>query len=148
MVPARFTPRSLIVARLVLAALLANIGLGAVCDARCAVASGPPAGHVASQPRAANAATPLAGARAGHCRTSPSPAATAAAGHHVSACQHDTEITVRAADSRGPVRVDLVVFVQPGDRHTRYVPRVAHGASRDTGPPAPVRAHCAFVLRI
>ena len=140
----RFAHRSSFVARLLLVALLANVGLAAICDAMCVA----PVGPESVGTRTLGARQPVANAHGGHCQTSPSTRARASAGHRAVLCQHEAEPSSRLTEARGPVRLELVLATWPGS------PSVGDGLSairfvrRGSGPPAAPRAQRPLVLRI
>jgi hypothetical protein len=135
--------RSSFVARLLLVALLANVGLAAICDAMCAAPGGPEL--VGTE---LGARQPVANAKGGHCQTPRSTGARASAGHRAVLCQHEAEPSSRLTEARGPVRLELVLATWPGSLS------VGHGLSaigfvrRGSGPPAAPRAQRPLVLRI
>jgi hypothetical protein len=160
----RFAHRSSFVARLVLVALLANVGLAAICDAMCAAPVGPESvgpesvgpesvgtesGATESVSTELGARQSVANAHGGrHCQTPPSTGARASAGHRAVLCQHEAEPSSRLAEARGPVRLELVLATWPGS------PSAGHGLSairfvrRGSGPPAAPRAQRPLVLRV
>jgi hypothetical protein len=132
----RAKPRPFLIARLMLLALVAHLGLAAVCDARCAV------------PAERAPASSTVNAHATHCQSPAAPGARARAGHHVAPCQHEAELSARASESRPSGRHDLAlvsysaVSMPPPARH------VVRGAPAAALVPLPPRSARPLVLRI
>jgi hypothetical protein len=96
----RVKPRPFVVARVMLLALVAHLGLAAVCDAMCAITA---------ERAPAQASVSVSRAHATHCQSTTAPGARARAGHHVAPCQHEGELSARASESRPSGRVDLML---------------------------------------